>query len=724
MACVRLQRIIGVFVAMLCLAVSLSLPVNADESKAESKPAETGLHGLLPAKLPAQLSSKSLSGLGESRSTWASQVEEALNRIQDAGSTSAQQREQLEYLEVKLEELAKLRSESAAAVEIHASLQRFVDIGLAALNTLDFNPSEQASELELAREDLGAKAKTLNAYLNDIKNGDGWVSYLETNQYASLSKASADAAAAEELAGLRKRLTEAAKSDNETQNKFLGKDAFQNVGKAIDRYLAAVNAPPVDEKKDHSELRGHLTSLFAAVQEFDEQGNSAAAKQISASFHKAKGLAPDGGRLLEDAMSRHYFNYNLRVIASEFMLNRLISQKRVDKSKVDDFVLGARIDGTQETEATVGLDLKEGKDRIRFNITLKGTAKTDTRGITRRATVFTRGNHKFSAQKEVTFDGDEFKTSEAKVQVDANNDTYAAQSSSGSRTGIVARIAVRTAKRKKAQSEAIAEQKMRERLKPEFNDEVDTMFVGLNKKVGGRLNPALKELGLFPSLRSYTTTEDSLNVSTRLMGENEVAGGLSGSTIKSDKGLVLQIHESLLNNALDRMNLAGKTLDEAGLKIELEKMISTFLGREYHFPTSAEGGEKKADKTQFVFPKEDVIRLSFIDGGLRLTLTTGLKPEKGEEIPTQRISVPISFAIEGDKLVAEAGKVSVAPVEKPKSRFKQIARAGVVRKKIEEALPKRELDRQFTINLEGQEPLKISLAQIKAGGKWLTIVVE
>jgi len=722
-ACAKIQRIVGVSVAMLCLATSLSFPVSADETKTESKPAQSGLHGLLPAKLPAQLSSKSLKSLGDEQSAWANEVQAALDKIKDSSSTSAQQREQLEFLEIKLDELAKLRGESDAAVEIHASLNRFVDLGLTTLNTLDYNPAKQASELELARKDLEAKAKSLNNFLKNITNGDGWVSYLDTNKYGELAKQSSDAASLK-LAGLRERLTAAAKTDDESQRKFLNKAEFQSTGKAIDRYLAAAKAPPVDEKKkDQSELRGHLAQLLTAVNEYDAESNSVAARQISASFQAAKGLAPDGGKLLENAMRNHYFNYNLRVVASEFLLNRLITQKRIDEGKVDDFVLGARIDGTQKTEATVGLDLKEGKDRIRFQITLKGTSKTDTRGITSRATVFTRGNHTFNAQKEVTFDGDEFTTGEAKINVDANNDTYAAQSSGGSRTGIVARIAVRTARRKRAQSEAIAEQKMRERLKPEFNDEIDTMFVSLNKKVGG-LNPALKELGLFPSLRSYTTTEDSLNVNTRLMSDTEVAGGISSSPIQSEKGLVLQIHESLLNNALDRMNLAGKTLDEAGLKAELEKMVSTFLGREYHFPAPAEGEAKKQDKTQFVFPKEDVIRLQFIDGGLRLTLTTGLKPEKGEEIPTQRISVPISFDIDGDKLVAEAGKVSVSPVEKPKSRFKQIARAGVVRKKIEAALPKRELKRHFSIKLDGQEPLKISLAQIKSAGEWLTIVVE
>ncbi|MBM83185.1 MAG: hypothetical protein CMJ78_21705 [Planctomycetaceae bacterium] len=713
----------GVFAAI-CLVAFSALPLSGDE-----KAPQTGLHGILPSELPEALSSKSLGKLSEDLKPWTTDVSAALKKLQeDESLTSAQQREQLELLEIKADELQEVIAKSDSASrsqlqEVQGSLDRYASIGVVILNTLDYDPSQAESPFEVAKKQLIEATETLNKYLKNIKNGDGWITYFQTDEIVDLAKSSSETSALL-LSTLQQRFTDAKASDDKSQSEFLARKQFNAFGDSLAAFLKAEKAPAA-EAGDQSALRGHLASMLSAIRASEETTGQAAAAEIRTHFDAAIEAAPDKGGMLTQVMREHYFNYNLRVIASEDLLNRLVTQERNEEGKVEDFILGAQVDGTQKTKATVGLDLKESSDRIKFHITLNGTSQTDTRGVTRQATVFTEGRHKFNASKEITFDGDKFKTEEAEIEVDANNTTVGAQSASGNSTGLVARIAMRAAKRKKAQSEAIAEQKMRERLKPEFNNEIDTMFVSLNEKLDGKLNGPLKKMRLFPSARSFATTEKSLVVKTRLMDEGEIAGS-APNVVSSDKGLVLQLHQSLLNNALDRMDLAGKSLDEAGLKAQLEKAISTFLGREYQFPAPqvAEGEDVKQDKTLFVFPKEDVLRIQLSAGELLLTLRTGLKPEKGEEIPTQRITVPIKFAVDGDSIVAERGKVSVAPVEKPSSRFKQIARAGVVRKKVEAALPKRTLDRHFSIDLEGKEPVKISLTQIDVSNQWLSLVVE
>ncbi|GIS63566.1 MAG: hypothetical protein CM1200mP2_57910 [Planctomycetaceae bacterium] len=53
-------------------------------------------------------------------------------------------------------------------------------------------------------------------------------------------------------------------------------------------------------------------------------------------------------------------------------------------------------------------------------------------------------------------------------------------------------------------------------------------------------------------------------------GFGELAAGLPNPPIVSKTGLVLHLHESAINNAIDRMKLAGKTMTEEDLQAEVE----------------------------------------------------------------------------------------------------------------------------------------------------------
>ena len=82
------------------------------------------------------------------------------------------------------------------------------------------------------------------------------------------------------------------------------------------------------------------------------------------------------------------------------------------------------------------------------------------------------------------------------------------------------------------------------------------------------------------------------------------------------------------------------------------------------------------------------------------------------------------FRIEGTHFVVESGEVGVSPVEAPANAGLQIARAGVVRNKVKNALPTRKFDRFVSIDKNRQTPIQLGLAQVKATGGWLTLSFE
>lgn len=470
-------------------------------------------------------------------------------------------------------------------------------------------------------------------------------------------------------------------------------------------------------------LRQNLTALATAVESYEAGKGSAASAAVRKSFDDVRRTAGDGGAKISEAITHNYLNYNMRIVASERFLNKFMAQRRNEEGPVDDFILCAKVDGCQVTVTDVGIDLRNSPNTVRFDITLNGITNSNTQGVTDQATVFTQGNHYFWAAKQIDFNGDAFFTGPARISVNANNTTTGAVTkfSDIPLLGSIAdSIAVSAAQKKRPESEAIAASRVQDRVVPKLNSEVDAEFAKSNQNVETRVTAPFKELGLFPDARVLSTTDDRMLASTRLMHAKELGGNRPLGTEATDNGATIYLHESLLNNALDHAELAGKTMTEEELRALLEKRTSRLLGKDVKLPESAKGDEAENSPKTLIFAKEDPIRIRAVNNQLILTLRTGFKTKDGEEIPTQVISTPINFSIQGDNVVLERGAIEVSALVKPENVAKQIANAGVIRKKIENALPRREIDRHSHITRDHVK-LTVSLSGIKALDGWLIL---
>jgi hypothetical protein len=172
------------------------------------------------------------------------------------------------------------------------------------------------------------------------------------------------------------------------------------------------------------------------------------------------------------------------------------------------------------------------------------------------------------------------------------------------------------------------------------------------------------------------------------------------------------------------LKIAGRTMTEDELGKEIENSFSDLLGRKLNMSKKVEEtAENAKEPATFVFPEKDPLRFRVNNGQLTLAIRAGLK-QKDEDIPTQEITVPLMFRIEGTNFVVESGEISVSPVEAPANAGLQIARAGVVRNKVKNALPTRKFDRFVNIDKDRQTPIQLGLAQVKAAGGWLSLSFE
>jgi hypothetical protein len=358
---------------------------------------------------------------------------------------------------------------------------------------------------------------------------------------------------------------------------------------------------------------------------------------------------------------------------------------------------------------------------------LNGNINSNTAGVTPQATVYTQGNHTFTATKEINFDGLQFSTMPAVISVNPHNTTtgIATKFSGVPILGrIVNRIAADQVEEKRGQAEAIAASRVQDGVLPKFNQEVDRNFAEQGYKLNNEVFSGLRATGLFPDTFNYQTTDQLLTINARVMSPHQIAGDEPESRFLTATGATALVHETALNNALDQMGLAGQTVTEPELKAKIEAFISKATNKPFKFqapdPVKTSDDEEEKSLNAIIFAQVDPIRVKVVDNELTIVIRAGFKQEGKDDIPTQQISVPIGLEAVGQKIVAKAGNVVVEATE---GQGGGIGVRAVVKRKIQSVLPDRVVDGK----VEMKTPDKTVVAyvsKLKLVDGWIVIGLE
>src|SRR5690606_37078580 len=81
------------------------------------------------------------------------------------------------------------------------------------------------------------------------------------------------------------------------------------------------------------------------------------------------------------------------------------------------------------------------------------------------------------------------------------------------------------------------------------------------------------------------------------------------------------------------------------------------------------------------------------------------------------------FSLDGDKIHMERGTVGVSPLGdvEPAERTQQIARAGVMRQKIQEAFEPQDFDRTFDLSINDRT-LTLWVTDLRARSGWISLI--
>lgn len=689
-----------------------------------------GLRGLVPNKAPAGLTEREFELLDGQWAEWATQTTELIDKLySDEALDMAAQRDLLSQLKSRSKVMDTALNDSAyrqlhgPLADLQGRLARRVDFASAVLDILEADPSEsQNRALASAYSNLKSAISSAQSDLGSWQGGDLWKSYLEleslTQAANNLDKSAYATGAFEKVTA---RLTPTPEWSEEQKN-FAARPAIARLNDVIQSVNQVVSAPAeADPKAKVRELAGHF---LGGLEEYESSGSTLAANNARAAYFAIKSYAPDGGARLTELMCTHYYNYNMRVLASEGLLRRVMGDHRSESSWINQCMQGARVNGQQCTNSNVTVDLRPSNDRTRISLIVDGTVQANTTGYTSQATVFASGNHVFRAEKDIYFDGRSFSASPAMVGANANTHVYGAKTkhSGVPILGQIADgIAMDVAQSRMGEANAYTAQQIRNEVGPRLDNEAQSKFDKANLELETRVWGPLREQGMYPDAMHWSSTDSEALIRTRLMDLDELGGANPPPTmsVPSD-GILIQMHESLLSNFSDRFELAGKTMKESELRKLIEERMSKLLGKEVDIAEpEVPAGEKPQDNT-LTFDAVDPIRFQAEGGQVKVIMRAGLKPENGDEIPVQIISVPLTFKVEGNQVLLERGNVGVKPISPPENVGLQVTRARIMIQNIQRAIPNKTMKADFTRTIEGKT-VAMSIIGIDARDGWVSV---
>lgn len=689
----------------------------------------------MAAYAPSGLTPDDFEDLAESiDASWQDWVRETGQFVQDfyegEHASVEDQRAAIGRLRVKLNTLEKAlgdrryRSIHNHLADLHGKLARPVDLAEAVLDTLTVDvESARQERLAPGFDRLRASLRDLRRTLREYQGGEQWLTWVNAETLGALS--ADDENWIEAVNEVKSKLEKRDTFSDEIRD-FLSQDAFLDLEDALAN-LQRISRQT--DEVDQAQLRERLGNLLETTDGYQSDPNAALEARIRQLFSEIRQTAPDGGAAISSALQAHYLNYNLRLAVSEGLLNKFVSETRRQSSPVRDRLMGAYITGNQHTTTDVRLSLQPSRDQARMLLVLNGTVRSNTMGYAEQATVHSVGHHTFRAEKPIFFNGDEFITQPSTVAVNANNSIVNATTRM-SRAPIIGRIAdniaMREANARRPQANALAAGRIRSQVRSELDPRVDDQFAQASMKLQSDRYGPLREQGLYPDVMAVSSTSSELRVWTRLMETRELGGSrpVPGTRVPAN-GLVAQVHETLMTNGITRFDLDGKTMLESEVRKHLEERFSKLLRREVTFPEpEMPEGEEPMDNT-LVFAEKDAVRFQARGGVLTIMIRAGLLREGQDDIPEQIITVPFALRIDGDQIVLDRGNVGVRPVSRPPSVAEQVARANVMRQRIQSALPSQTIDAEIEIDLEDRDrKVALKVTDISARNGWLTIAAE
>lgn len=419
-------------------------------------------------------------------------------------------------------------------------------------------------------------------------------------------------------------------------------------------------------------------------------------------------ISPGSGLRTEDAAA-------VRLAISADLLRKVFSRTTSQCGDVNDCILGARVTGQQQTQTSTELVLVPNTAAAAFEVVLSGVTNANTFGATEIAGIVSSTNSRFEMRKPFSFDGQQFRTSTPGATVWPDQHNHAAVPLRGNvpiLRRVIGAIAYNEAERRRPASQRITAYRVTEDASGQFNTRVDEALGKLQGEWTGKVIPLVKEH--LPSI-DYPlarSTADHAIFALPSPWATADRDPLDESWVERGGAVSFAVHESALKAGIERLALGGFDVGPG----DYDRAIRQFA------PGVVDGPIPKFDAQtgSLVLDTDDPAHVEFRDGQFRVILNAKIKTPIGE-LPTQKITMPWTFAADSEWFYSDPGEPTVEPATTESSPMMGLVRPIIVAQLKKELLPLK-MPRTITLPTQGSEAeIKLHLKDLKCRDGWLVI---
>ena len=354
-------------------------------------------------------------------------------------------------------------------------------------------------------------------------------------------------------------------------------------------------------------IESEVAMMLDALERFEQTLAPAEAVSVKASLAAVSASPLTGAKSIAKSVGDHYLAPNVRIAVHENFCKQLLPEATIQTGPMSEVVLGRKVRGTRTVEQTTAVRLTPDSDEICFELEVHGDIASRTITESGPVAVTASGASAFTVLKPFKLSSQGLLFGDA-VGV-ASNRSHLDTIQTSFDSVPVMRSVVRSIV--KSQHEGSLPELNREvtdkiisRACREVDEQAEPKFIEFSERVRTKLWQPLTQLGLEPTAVAMETTATVATVRLRLAADNQLAAHTPRPRAPSDSQCSVQMHESSLNNAFERLDLAGRRLSLE----ELVRVVFKRLGIEQPIPPDLPEG------VAVTFTKSRPLRIECRDG--------------------------------------------------------------------------------------------------------------
>lgn len=378
-------------------------------------------------------------------------------------------------------------------------------------------------------------------------------------------------------------------------------------------FLTKLVAPEmVDQLKVAAREEVRLEALLTEVEALQENRNGVAQHRVNQMFQNLAWHDDPAARELAATLDTHFRNSNFRVSVSAEMLNLLLPDTGEVQEPVNENVFGAEVRGQSRVANRLQIRLIPDTSRIQMRLEAMGKVFSQTEAQRSGFTIQNVGDARFQVFKRLAIGRDGITADQPEAWSRSTNKMVGMQSELDG-VPVLGWVARRVAERKIAEQSPQVESYTRNRLesaiKHKFNTEIENQLSQMQGYLYSNMIEPLTALELEPTPLEMRSTDSRVIMRYRLAGFDQMGGNTARPRGLQNSLLSMQIHETALNNLLNRIELNGNEYTAAELTAHLANV----------FGWQSTDTAQSRDAT-FEFAPFDPIRVTFAHGSAAVQL--------------------------------------------------------------------------------------------------------